>query len=318
MAKRILVALVGNAIKKREDKGTAKEQFRNCKKTCKSLAKIISKMAKDDRLIITHGNGPQVGNLMLQQEETSQIIPAQPLDVVIAMTQGQIGYMLQQTLINCLRKRGINKPVCTILNQVIVARSLEEASKPVGNLLTKEEVMNMKEEHPDYLFKKVYPKGKRVWRRVLSSPEPVAIVESEAIRRAVDSDVIVITSGGGGIPVILKNQKHFMGVEAIVDKDLAGERLAELVQADIFLILTDVEKVKLNFGLSNERDLDMLSVSEAKEFLEKGYFPAGSMGPKVEACIRFLEAGGKKAIIAPLDKASEALEGRAGTQIYLN
>jgi len=323
MVIRILVALGGNAIKQADEKGTPVEQFINCLITCKLLAKIVKKMEKNDRLIITHGNGPQAGNLMVQQEEAKHVVPAQTMDIVGAMTQGQIGYMLQQTLMNCLRDEGIETPVCEVVNQVLVDQGDPEffgetASKPVGNFFTEEEAMRIKREHPEYIIKKVKPVGERAWRRTVPSPDPIANVASVAIRKLVDAGVIVIASGGGGIPVIFDEHGHYKGVEAVIDKDLAGERLAEVVNANVFLILTDVEKVKLNFGKPNEEDIDKMTLAEAKKYLEEGHFLPGSMGPKVKACIRFLERGGEKAIITSLDKAVEAREGKTGTLIYRN
>lgn len=323
MAMRILVALGGNAIKRADEKGTPEEQFRNCLIISKLLAKIIKRMGKNDRWIITHGNGPQAGNLMVQQEEAKHAVPPQTLDIVGAMTQGQIGYMLQQTLINCLKDEGIEMPVCGVVNQVLVDKNDpeffgENASKPVGNFLTQEEAMRIKREHPEYIIKKVKPVEERAWRRTVPSPDPIANVEREATRKLVDAGVIVIASGGGGIPVILDEHGQYKGVEAVIDKDLAGEKLAEVVDANLFLILTNVEKVKLNFGKPNEEDIDKMTLAEAKKYLEEGHFLPGSMGPKVKACIRFLEWGGEKAIITSLDKAVEALEGKTGTLIRRN
>jgi carbamate kinase len=321
MAKRILVALGGNAIKQAGEKGTSEEQFQNCLTTCKLLAQIVKIMEKHDRLIITHGNGPQIGNLMVQQEEAKHVVPAQPMDIVGAMTQGQIGYMLQQTLMNCLTDEGIETPVCAVINQVRVDKDDPEffgetASKPVGNFFTQEEAMMIKKGHPEYIIKKVKPVGEKAWRRIVPSPYPVANVEGAAIRKLVDTGAIVIASGGGGIPVILDEHGHYKGVEAVIDKDLAGEKLAEVVNANVFLVLTDVEKVKLNFGKPNEQDIDKITVTEAKKYLEEGHFLSGSMEPKVKACIRFLESGGEKAIVTSLDKAAKALEGKTGTLIY--
>jgi carbamate kinase len=236
------------------------------------------------------------------------------------MTQGQIGYMLQQMLDNQLHDLGLKVPVLAVVNRVRVSRDDpefqgENASKPVGNFLTEEEVRKLKQEHPEYIFKRVKPGEGKVWRRVVPSPQPMGNVEAEAIKRLVDSGVIVIASGGGGIPVVLDPDGHLRGVEAVVDKDLAGEKLAEVINADTFLILTDVEKVKLNLGKPDEREIDRMTLSEAKRYLGEGHFLAGSMGPKVEACIRFLEWGGKRAIITALDKVIEALDGKTGTEI---
>jgi len=321
MGKRILVALGGNAIKQANERGTTIEQFRNVEVTCRQLAKIVERMGKEDRLIITHGNGPQAGNLMVQQEAAKQMVPAQTMDVVGSMTQGQIGYMLQQTLINTLMGMKIDTPVCAVVNQVLVNKDDPEffgdvASKPVGNFFTEEEAVKIKREHPEYIIKKVKPTGKRCWRRTVPSPDPISNVEYVAIKKLVDAGVIVIASGGGGIPVVLDEHGHYKGVEAVIDKDLAGERLGEVVDANIFLILTDVEKVKLNYGKPNEKDIDEMTLEEAKKHLKEGHFLPGSMGPKVKACIRFLEWGGEKAIITSLEKAAEAFEDKAGTLIH--
>lgn len=317
---RLLIALGGNAIKQAHEQGTTEEQFRNCMITTRLIAQIVKGMGPQDRLTITHGNGPQAGNLLVQQDMGRSVVPPHTMDVVGAMTQGQIGYMLQQTLTNYLRDMGINIPVCAVVNQVLVSKDDPEfcgdaASKPVGNFFTEDEARQVKREHPEYIIKKVKPNGERAWRRTVPSPDPMANVEREAIRRMVDAGIIVIASGGGGIPVIQNENGHYEGVEAVIDKDLAGERLAEVVNADVLLILTDVEKVMLNYGGPDEKPIDRMTLPEAKKYLEKGHFLAGSMGPKVKACIRFLEWGGKKAIITSLDKAIDALEGRTGTHI---
>jgi len=321
VVRRILIALGGNAIKQADERGSPDEQFKNCYTTCKLLAQIIKTMEKDDRLIITHGNGPQVGNLMVQQEETKHLVPAQTMDIVGAMTQGQIGYMLQQTLTNCLKDEGINTPVLAVVNQVRVDKDDPEffgdaASKPVGDFFTEQEALGIEKEHPEYIIKKVKPLEEKAWRRVVPSPYPVANVEGAAMRKLVDTGFIVIASGGGGIPVVLDEHGRYKGVEAVIDKDLAGEKLAEVVNANVFLILTDVEKVKLNFGEPNEQDIDTMTINEAKKYLEEGHFLPGSMEPKVRACIEFLESSGKKAIITSLDRAVKALEGKTGTLIY--
>jgi len=320
MAKVILIALGGNAIKQANEKGTSEEQFRNCEKTTRYIAEIIKNLDKEDRLVITHGNGPQVGNLMVQQKLGQDVVPAHSMDVVGAMTQGQIGYMLQQTLMNHLKRMGLNIPVCTILNQVIVDKNDPEffddnASKPVGNFLTEEEAQEMKKNNPGYIVKKVRPNGERSWRRTVPSPDPISNLEGNVIKKLVDAGVIVIASGGGGIPILEDGKGNYKGIEAVIDKDLAGERLAEIVDADIFLILTDVENAKINYGKANEKDLKKMTFKEAKQYFDEGHFLAGSMGPKVKACLRFLENGGKKAIITSLYKALEAFKGKCGTII---
>jgi carbamate kinase len=320
MANVVLIALGGNAIKQANEKGSSEEQFKNCWKTTQYIANIIQSLAPEDRLAITHGNGPQVGNLMVQQKVAEDIVPAHPMDVVGAMTQGQIGYMLQQTLVNHLKEKKIKKSVCTLLNQVLVDRDDpefegENASKPVGNFLTKEEAQELKRNQPDYIIKKVKPNGERCWRRVVPSPDPIANIEGNVIKKLVNAGVIVIASGGGGIPVLKDANGKLKGVEAVIDKDLAGERLAEIIKANILFVLTDVEKAKINFGKANERGLGKITYEEAKRYYEEEQFLAGSMGPKVKACLRFLENGGKKAIISSLDKVMEAYKGETGTII---
>jgi len=317
---RLLVALGGNAIKQAHEKGTTEEQSKNCMVTTKLMAEIVKRMKPEDRLVITHGNGPQAGNLLVQQDAGKEKVPAHPLDVVGAMTQGQIGYMLQQTLMNYLQDIGIDTPVCAVVNRVLVGKDDPEffgdaASKPVGNFFTKEEADGLKRKHPEHTIKRVKPTGDRAWRRTVPSPDPTANVESEVIKRMVDAGIIVIASGGGGIPVILDEHGHYQGVEAVIDKDLAGERLAEVVNADVFLILTDVKEAKLNYGKPNEKSVGKITLPEAKKYLEEGHFLAGSMGPKVKACVRFLESGGERAIITSLDRAVDALEGNTGTHI---
>ncbi len=320
MAKVILIALGGNAIKQADEKGTSEEQFRNCWKTTEHISEIVKNLDKEDRLVITHGNGPQVGNLMVQQKLSRDVVPAHSMDVVGAMTQGQIGYMLQQTLMNHFKKMGLNVPVCTILNQVIVDKNDpefigENASKPVGNFLTEEEAKEMKKNNPDYILKKVKPNGERCWRRTIPSPDPISNSEGDVIKTLVNAGVIVIASGGGGIPVLEDEVGNYKGIEAVIDKDLAGEKFAEIVGANIFLVLTDVENAKINYGKVDEKSLGKITFEEAKKYFDEGHFLAGSMGPKVKACLRFLENGGKKAIITSLDKALEAFEGQSGTII---
>jgi len=320
MAKVILVALGGNAIKQSNEKGTSEEQFRNCEKTTKYIAEIIKNLDKEDRLVITHGNGPQVGNLMVQQKLGQDVVPVHPMDVVGAMTQGQIGYMLQQTLMNHLKNMDLNVPVCAIINQVLVDKNDpeffgEKASKPVGNFLTEEEAKEMKKNNPGYIVKKVKPNGERSWRRTVPSPDPISNLEGNVIKKLVDAGIIVIASGGGGIPVLEDKKGNYQGIEAVIDKDLAGERLAEVIGADTFLILTDIEKAKINYGKPDEKALGKITFQEAQNYFNEGHFLAGSMGPKVKACLRFLENGGKKAIITSLDKVLEAFKGQSGTII---
>lgn len=314
MGKTIVIALGGNAIKKADERGTAEEQLHNVRETCKHISRIIK---KGYEVILTHGNGPQAGSLLIQQEEGKKQVAPQPLDVVGAMTQGQIGYMLQQALIDELKKAKLNIPVATIITQAIVEEddpNFREPSKPIGPFYTRKEAERLVDEK-GYMIKKVKPGRGRIYRRVVPSPDPISIIEEKALKKLVDAGVIVVASGGGGIPVMKGEDGTLSGVEAVIDKDLAGEKLAEIVGADLFLILTDVEKVKLNYGKANQSSLSRMSLRQAKKYHQQGHFLAGSMEPKVKACIRFLEAGGKKAIITSLDKAVEALQGKTGTVI---
>ncbi len=309
----MVIALGGNAIKKREQKGHAAEQFENLRKSCYHIVKIIK---KGFRVVITHGNGPQVGNLLIQQVEGARLVPPQPIDVCDAMTQGQIGYMLQQVLLNELKDARLGQSVVTLITQVLVDRDdpgFKNPTKPIGPFyrrLQKERYETLW----GHVFKKVEMRG-QFYRRVVPSPDPLRILEAKMVKDLLDSGVIVIASGGGGIPVVLNDQGHVRGVEAVVDKDLAGEKLAESVGAELLMILTDVDKVFLHFGTKKQRPLRSLRLEQAKRYLEDGEFPSGSMGPKIEACIRFLEYGGKRAIITCLDCADKALAGRQGTHL---
>ncbi|MCK4247988.1 MAG: carbamate kinase, partial [Methanomicrobia archaeon] len=318
MDKTIVVALGGNAIKQAHEKGTNEEQFKNVGTACSAIMNLIK---EGYEVVITHGNGPQSGNLMVQQEAAKNKVPAMPMDVVGSMTQGQIGYMIQQTLQNLIAQEGKDIPVATVVTQVVVSKDdpdFEDPSKPVGNFFTKEEaealaakeryVINpppgkefLEKKMAGYVIKQVKPTGDRPFRRVVPSPDPIRVAEAKAIKVLVDAGTVVIASGGGGVPVMEKDGGILAGLDGVIDKDKAGERLAEAVNADIFLVLTDIEVVYLNFGKENQKPVNKMTVAEAKKYLEEGHFLAGSMGPKVLACIRFIEeAKGEKAIITSL------------------
>lgn len=312
--KLVVIALGGNAIKQAHEKGTAEEQFKNVEITCDQLVKMN---ALGYKLIITHGNGPQAGNLLIQQEEGKELVPAMPLDIVGAMTQGQIGYMFQNTLQNYFMQKGKDIPIATAVTQVLVKEDdpdFKDPSKPVGPFYTKEEALKLKQEK-GYIVKEVKPTADKSWRRVVPSPEPYRIVESNCIQALVDARAIVIASGGGGIPVMKNSDGTLQGLEAVIDKDKAGNVLAQSVDADIYLILTDVENAKINFGKPDEKALGKITVAMAEKYLEEGHFLAGSMGPKVTAAIRFVKAGGEKSIITSLSNAVDALAGKSGTII---
>jgi carbamate kinase len=312
--KRIVIALGGNAIKQWDQKGSAEEQFENVRVSCSHIVRIIK---RGYQVVITHGNGPQVGNLLIQQEEGSKVVPGQPIAVCGAMTQGQIGYMIQQALLNELKDARLERNVVTVVTQVMVDKDdpgFRNPTKPVGPFYSKAEMEKIRKE-TNHVFKKINVKGE-YFRRVVASPDPLRILEGRMVKELFESGVIVIASGGGGIPVILDDQGHVSGVEAVIDKDLAGEKLAESVGAEIFMILTDVDKVYLRYGQKGQKGLRTLRLHQAKQYLADGYFPSGSMGPKMEACIRFIEYGGERAIISSLDLAVQALEGKEGTHIY--
>jgi carbamate kinase len=311
LSKKIVVALGGNAIKNPEDKGTIEEQFNAVSRTCDELVKMIK---NGHKIVITHGNGPQVGALLIQNEEAKEKVPQMPLDVCGAESQAFIGYMIQQTLRNKLEKIGINKEVATVITQVKVDPddpAFEKPTKPVGPFYTEKQAEKLRREK-GYVIRKI-EKGR--YRRVVPSPEPKSIVEMGAIQKLVDAGVIVIASGGGGIPVVEGDDRRLHGVEAVIDKDLASEILAREIKAEVMLFLTNVPGVAVNYGKPAQRFMERMTLEEARSYLIRGEFPAGTMGPKIEAAIRFLESGGEKAVVSSLGEAFEALNGRAGTTI---
>lgn len=304
----IVVAIGGNAILN-PAKGDPQEQQRLIDNTAGEIVEIIR---KGFDVVLTHGNGPQIGNILAMQEECGLVHP-QPLDVCGAQTQGMLGYSLQQSIDNRLKEKGINKQVVTILTQVLVddsCASFENPSKPIGLYF------------PEFKARKLMEQGirmikdKKGYRRVVASPMPEKIIEEEAIKKLVHAGIIVIAAGGGGIPVVRKNGL-LIGVEAVVDKDLTGSLLAVAVGAEIFLILTDVEKAALFYGKEEQVNIDEMTSSEAESYLKEGHFGKGSMEPKVLAAVRFVRSGGKMAIISSLNKALPAIEGRAGTKVTM-
>ncbi|MFA5624345.1 MAG: carbamate kinase [Bradymonadales bacterium] len=316
MSRTILLALGGNAIKRADDEGTAKEQFENVYATCVELVKLI----KDGhRLVITHGNGPQAGNLLIQQEEGKRLVPDMPLDVVGAMTQGQLGYMFSQALGNLLKREGIERPVAALVNQVLVSEDdpdYKNPSKPVGPFFNEKEVEVLREQKPNWVIKEVKPKTvEKRFRRVVASPAPLANIEHEVISKLIDAGVIVIVSGGGGVPVVRTAEGLLEGSAAVIDKDLAGAKLAEIIGAHTLLILTDVPNAMLNYATPQQRPIERVSLSEMRELAKEGDFLAGSMGPKVSACMEFVEKGGSCAIITSLEHAYDAIKEGFGTQI---
>ncbi len=305
------MALGGNAILKGGEESTAETQFRAVEKTCRHLAKLVRDGYK---LIVTHGNGPQVGEILLKNELAKDVLSPMPLDVCGAQSQGMIGYMLQQSMRNEMKKIGLDVPIVSLVTQTIVDckdMAFENPRKPIGSFYNASEAEDVRKEKG---WRMVEDSG-RGYRRVVSSPQPIEIVEREAIKRLFESEVVVIAAGGGGVPTVVGEDGSLKGVEAVVDKDLASQMLANYVQADILLMLTDVDQAYLNYGKLNQTAIDKMSVAEAKQYMRAGHFALGSMGPKVEAAVRFVEAGGEKAIVASLENALKALEGAAGTTI---
>jgi len=295
---------------------TAEAQLAVVRKTCDYLADIS---CKGYEMAVVHGNGPQVGNITLSQETAEKInpkLPAMPFDVCGAMSQGYIGYQIQQCLRDALRNRNRNVPVVTLVTQVIVDehdKAFQNPTKPIGPFYTEEEAKKIAEEK-GYTVKEDAGRG---WRRVVASPTPKRIAEIDSVKRLWDS-TIVITAGGGGIPVIENMDGSLTGVPAVIDKDLAAERLAEDMETDILLILTEVDKISLHFKKPNQQDLSHVTVAEAIKYIEEGHFAPGSMLPKVMAAIKFARRfPGKKAIITSLYKAVDALDGKEGTVITM-
>lgn len=310
--KKLVIALGGNALQEAGKPATAQAQLEVVEKTSEYIADIVE---RGYEVIVAHGNGPQVGRIVIQNEVASASTPAMPFDVCGAMSQGMIGYHIQQGLSKVLRHRGINKNVVTIVTQVVVDKDdpkFKAPSKPIGPFYTEEEAKAIAAEK-GYTMKEDAGRG---WRRVVASPLPVEIVELDAVKTLNDAGFVVVTVGGGGIPVVCNEAGDLEGVAAVIDKDLASEKLARDMDADALVILTAVEKVSINFKKPDQKDLDRMSAAEAKQYIKEGHFAPGSMLPKIEAALNFVESKpGRIAIITSLDKAVDAIEGRAGTTI---
>jgi carbamate kinase len=316
MLTKVVIALGGNALQEAGTPPTAEAQLEVVGKTAQYLAEIS---CKGYEMAIVHGNGPQVGRIVLTQEIASkenEQTPAMPFDVCGAMSQGYIGYHIQQALRDALRNRNRNIPVVTIVTQVVVDPkdpAFQNPSKPIGQFYTEEEAKKISEEK-GYVMKEDAGRG---WRRIVPSPQPKRIVEISAVKRLWDT-TIVITAGGGGIPVIENMDGSLTGVAAVIDKDLAAEKLAQDIEADTLLILTEVDKVCLNFNKPEQKFLDHMTVPDAIKYMNEGHFAPGSMLPKVLAAVKFARTyPGKKAIITSLYKAVDALEGKEGTVVTM-
>jgi carbamate kinase len=304
--KKLVIAIGGNAIEIPYQETNINEKLRNINIVCKQIAELIKRGYK---VLITHGNGPQIGNLLLQQMKTKV---KRSLSEMTAITQAEIGYFIQQSILNFLN----DAKVATVITQVLVDindPAFKNPTKPIGPLFTENEIKEIAS-MLNYQYKKVSVKNLEGYRLVVPSPKPIKIIEENIIRNLVEDNVIVIAGGGGGIPVIIKNGKY-EGVDAVIDKDLTAELLARIIKAELLLIVTNVEKVKINFRKPNEKDLDTIKLNEAIKYMEEGHFEEGSMKPKIQACINFLEGGGEIAIITSMEKILEAIEGKAGTRI---
>lgn len=309
-----VVAIGGNSLIKDEQHKTVEDQYEAAKETTYHIADMIE--AGWD-VAIGHGNGPQVGFILRRSEIAAKVegMHEVPLDVCGADTQGAIGYALQQTLQNWLYKRGIKKPVATVITQVLVDKddpAFKNPTKPIGSFMDAEEAQRRARE----MGWNVVEDAGRGWRRVVASPLPKEVVEFETVKTLIDAGVIVITVGGGGIPVIDTGEGEYRGVAAVIDKDYASSLLARMLKADLFLISTAVEKVALNFGKPDQQWIDRMTLSEAKRYLAEGtHFAKGSMAPKIQAIIWYLEAGGKHAVITNPENIGRALRGETGTHI---
>jgi len=313
MTKTAVLALGGNAIIKAGEKGTISQQFAN---TRESLGGIVELIRQGYHLSITHGNGPQVGNMLRQQEAgEKEGIAALPLGVLNAATEGTMGYMIEQSLQNKLMLSGINKQVITIVSQVVVDRndpSMLNPTKFVGSTYYTAEQAEQLKTDLGWTLREDSGKG---YRRVVPSPLPKQIIPGQTIKELVDRGEIVIAVGGGGIPIYIEENGTYEGVDAVIDKDFASALLALEIGADLFVILTGVDKVAVNYGKPEQRDLASMTVAEAKKHYEDKQFPAGSMGPKIKAAIDFLERGGKEVLITSIEKIVDAFDGKTGTRI---
>ncbi|MBS3937707.1 MAG: carbamate kinase [Peptococcaceae bacterium] len=312
MSERIVIAFGGNAILQSKQKGTVEEQRANVHTACLAVADLVQ---AGHQVVVTHGNGPQVGAVLLQNDIAKEQVPPMPLDMCGAATQGQIGYMVQQSLTNILRERGLARPVVSLVTQVLVNGddpAFTSPTKPVGAFYSEVEALRFS---TDKNWSMKEDKARGGWRRVVPSPDPIGLIEKEAVLSLLQAGAIVVTSGGGGIPVVEKGGQY-LGVEAVIDKDLAGERLACDVRADTLMILTDVPQVAINFNTPEQVNLGALTLDEAKIYQSQGHFAAGSMGPKMLAAIRFIEDGGRRSIITSLAMAGQAVAGLAGTILH--
>ncbi len=308
----IVAAIGGNALRTEDGVGAPSEWFDALAVTLPPLVELV---AAGHRLVLTHGNGPQVGEELLRMEIAKPVMPALSLDLCVAETEGSLGYVIQQVMGNLLRQRGLDARVASVVCQVVVDASdpaFTTPTKPIGAFYKKGEALRQSREHGWH----VVEDAGRGWRRVVPSPRPVRVLEAALIRTLVDAGVIPIAVGGGGIPVV-ETAGGLRGVEAVIEKDLATAVLAAELGAEQALFLTGVDRVAVGWGTPNQRALDRLTIAEARRLLEAGEFPPGSMGPKVQAAVDFVARGGKSAVITSLDRVADAVGGTAGTRIVV-
>lgn len=306
-----LIAFGGNAILPENQRGLQEEQLRNAARASQLMVHIVK---KGYEVIIVHGNGPQVGNLLIQMEEACTKIPPFSLEVCDAMTEGSMGYMLEKSLINELRRNSLDKEVASLITQVIVDKNdpaFDNPTKPVGPFYTKYRAHILAREKKWTMIED----AGRGYRKVVPSPKPIDVVSKWIIRDLVEAGRIVIAAGGGGIPIVINGRGLFQGVEAVIDKDYAASLIAREVKVDLFIILTGIERVYQNFGKPDQKPMPVITVEEARRYLAEGQFPAGSMGPKIRAAIEYIEAGGKEVLITSASHLKAALLKRSGTRI---
>ena len=306
-----VVAFGGNALMGHEGKSNYADQMRRTDTICR---KLLSLFELGYRIVITHGNGPQVGNILMQQECLIDSLPPMPLDVCNAMTQGQIGYMIEQRLRNIFEEKKIKKSVVVLVTQVVVSENdpaFKNPTKFIGPFFSKEETERLEKEK-GWNIKEDSGRG---YRRIVPSPRPIDIVEKDEISDMANRDLVVVACGGGGIPVLRDKKGKLKGVAAVIDKDYAAERIASLIGADSLILITPVDKVSIFYGTSKQKDLGRLSLEEARGYYDEGHFPPGSMGPKVEAAMKFISSGGRRTIITSIEGLEDAIKGKGGTVI---
>jgi carbamate kinase len=306
-----LMAFGGNAILPKTQRGLQSEQMKNAQKAAQLMIYIV-KRGYD--LIVVHGNGPQVGNLLIQMEEAITKVPPFSLEVCDAMTEGSMGFMLEKAMVNELRKNSVDKDVATLITQVVVDRddpAFKNPTKPVGPFYTKYRAQMLRREKQ---WTMIEDSG-RGYRKVVPSPKPIDVIPKRIIQDLVHSGKIVIAVGGGGIPVIINGRGLFEGVEAVIDKDYSASLVAREVKADLFIILTNVDRVCLNYGTPEEEPIGVMTVKQAEEHISQGQFPPGSMGPKIKAAIEYIQGGGKEVLITSANHLKASLINRSGTKI---